>query len=1106
MVYRYEGEFREYSFTGGDCGWCGSRRYAPSHWWGRPLEGVGDHGVKSSKHRGDEWGKVELTLLGSAHDAGEDLLRVGAVTGAIATAHLAGYHRGADGLFGAPVGRIHRRVPEKGEQGGELGGQMVGEALGGDQSRWRVDQPCEFGEESVAGSDELVVGQAPGVASVAQFQRILQDHLHIASPRAARMVVLDFPAASEQVRQTVLLARGVEAAIHHPPVPHEHAVEIVSQDGDGVVEPAAGKNRVDGRRRRGEYPQPVADSAHAPPGLIRRDHVAFSYLPARCGVGRRRITGGAMQQIDEASRRDGQAEAGPEQVGHLRQRRAHLRVHLHGQGGDFGPQLHASRPQCVRCLQCMAALDTLPALRAVADLDVQAPHNGPHHREIFLILRCDALYCDRTAAIWTLGRHRCLMDFVDLRRPPATRRPPLLRTGAPSRTFATTLPSLFGEGRRLAQTRAPRRVKLPLEPSCAALPAIPVALGGRQILAQLRVLTLQFFDTAVPRVRLPPGSIRVIGLPRCAHTEGIGSEAPHLQSDRRLSCRDPLTAKRIPSRIRDPLFRADVTALPQGPTSGRMGSVLRPLPDRRSLATKLTVALLGLCLIGLTLPRATASALSHKTTAAATRVGSAEPLHPIELPPPSLPSSVLPTLLTYAAPNPGRRLRTVLAFFSWHRLGRILEPLVDLLPGGGIGRSLVRNIVASVPAPASERPSLPTNASEVASLEEEAEARRRTLEAALAELRKETESRLQGLRGTMDANAGELSEELEQLEDLSSTTLQAIRDIDDNLGSIDRNLVDVGENLRGIGSNLELVYQNVTGFSDRLDGIQGQIADDMRRAMDMMANQLVLARESNQRMSDLQAALDTYARTTLLASGANAILLVLLLVLVLKLERNTRYAIDLMKVMLAEFNIPIPDSPVGLLGRLRSWCSHRRHWRWLPSTVGLAGRALVAAVIVMAALAILGLEYDESQLAAWPAIGLGTAALLVARQRVPRSERLGPPVLALIPADVGEAGGFRRILVRDNGLGPADGGFVLGRHAPLVDAVVANSSVSRRHARILRERNVFYVEDLNSSNGTQVNGAQLEPFRRRAIAVEDQVRLGRVKLSVESVQVTGYFS
>lgn len=85
-----------------------------------------------------------------------------------------------------------------------------------------------------------------------------------------------------------------------------------------------------------------------------------------------------------------------------------------------------------------------------------------------------------------------------------------------------------------------RRVKLLLEPSRTALPAIPVVLGARQILAQLRVLTLQLLDAAVPRIPLPPGCIRVIGLPRRAHTEGIGSEAPHLQSDPQLSCRDPL--------------------------------------------------------------------------------------------------------------------------------------------------------------------------------------------------------------------------------------------------------------------------------------------------------------------------------------------------------------------------------------------------------------------------------------------------------------------------------------------------------------------------------------------------------------------------------------
>ena len=120
------------------------------------------------------------------------------------------------------------------------------------------------------------------------------------------------------------------------------------------------------------------------------------------------------------------------------------------------------------------------------------------------------------------------MDFVDLRRPRPTRLPPVLRTGAPSKTFATTLPPLFGEGRRLTETRGPRRVKLLLEPSRTALPAVPVALGAREILAQLRVLVLQFFDTAVPRVRLPPGCIRVIAL--------RGARIPRVSARKHRTC------------------------------------------------------------------------------------------------------------------------------------------------------------------------------------------------------------------------------------------------------------------------------------------------------------------------------------------------------------------------------------------------------------------------------------------------------------------------------------------------------------------------------------------------------------------------------------------
>ena len=86
------------------------------------------------------------------------------------------------------------------------------------------------------------------------------------------------------------------------------------------------------------------------------------------------------------------------------------------------------------------------------------------------------------------------VDCADARHTP----PPVLRTAAPSRTFANPAAALWR--RAPLANPLPRRVKLLLEPSRAALPAITVALGAHQILAQLRVLTLQF------SIRLSRGS------------------------------------------------------------------------------------------------------------------------------------------------------------------------------------------------------------------------------------------------------------------------------------------------------------------------------------------------------------------------------------------------------------------------------------------------------------------------------------------------------------------------------------------------------------------------------------------------------------------------
>ena len=73
-------------------------------------------------------------------------------------------------------------------------------------------------------------------------------------------------------------------------------------------------------------------------------------------------------------------------------------------------------------------------------------------------------------------------------------------------------------------------------------------------------------------------------------------------------------------------------------------------------------------------------------------------------------------------------------------------------------------------------------------------------------------------------------------------------------------------------------------------------------------------------------------------------------------------------------------------------------------------------------------------------------------------------------------------------------GISLGRHLDLVDEVVADASVSRRHLRIAAEGDQFHVEDLNSSNGTFLNEQRLSPFQPARLDYGAKVALGDLVL------------
>lgn len=114
--------------------------------------------------------------------------------------------------------------------------------------------------------------------------------------------------------------------------------------------------------------------------------------------------------------------------------------------------------------------------------------------------------------------------------------------------------------------------------------------------------------------------------------------------------------------------------------------------------------------------------------------------------------------------------------------------------------------------------------------------------------------------------------------------------------------------------------------------------------------------------------------------------------------------------------------------------------------------------------------------------------------------RLGPaggaPLGAALPdlRFVADASGYGDppIDIRFGGhrLRRAEGGLVIGRQAALVDEVIQDPTVSMRHARVIRKGGRFFIEDLNSREGTWVNGERLVPFTPRELARDAVVQFG----------------
>lgn len=73
---------------------------------------------------------------------------------------------------------------------------------------------------------------------------------------------------------------------------------------------------------------------------------------------------------------------------------------------------------------------------------------------------------------------------------------------------------------------------------------------------------------------------------------------------------------------------------------------------------------------------------------------------------------------------------------------------------------------------------------------------------------------------------------------------------------------------------------------------------------------------------------------------------------------------------------------------------------------------------------------------------------------------------------------------------------LIGRD-PSSDVLLSDGTVSRRHARIIIEGNIAYLEDLGSTNGTRLNGQPVSPGQRVPLPQQAELQFGSAVLTLE---------
>ncbi len=81
-----------------------------------------------------------------------------------------------------------------------------------------------------------------------------------------------------------------------------------------------------------------------------------------------------------------------------------------------------------------------------------------------------------------------------------------------------------------------------------------------------------------------------------------------------------------------------------------------------------------------------------------------------------------------------------------------------------------------------------------------------------------------------------------------------------------------------------------------------------------------------------------------------------------------------------------------------------------------------------------------------------------------------------------------------------------GTRNPDIDLAPFNATkrgVSRTHAAFVHTHEMLFIEDLNSTNGTRINGYQIAPGQPCRLRNGDEIELGKLRLGVSIIRTPG---